>query len=179
MSDCRFRELKRSYSEMWSELESSGVGKRVARKIYVHTSALHNKMRRLVECASLVAGINSRDFNMVRFAHPEEAQVALMSYPTFFDDGFPALRASWLVCFDKRTVKHTDYSRHQSPPILHRKETFIASDHPMYEIFAALTQQAEKAGLFARTNRIGSLGAWNKLLESKQLRVEGNTLVVT
>jgi hypothetical protein len=53
-----------------------------------------------------------------------------------------------------------DYYNSENPPILHRKETFLPKEHPLYEKFARLTRQEEKHGLLDDTPTIGTRNGW-------------------
>ena len=64
-------------------------------------------------------------------------------------------------------VRERDYSGSRNPPILHRKETFLAPDHPLHAKFARLTRQEESKGLFDDTTRIGTRAGWEQALSHK------------
>jgi hypothetical protein len=79
------------------------------------------------------------------------------------------------VYLPRATYGIRDYSASANPPILHRKETFVASDYPHYEKFRALTEAEEKADLLSQTN-IGSRETWNQLLKLRGYAVTGHAL---
>lgn len=56
-----------------------------------------------------------------------------------------------------------DYSKSDNPPILHRKETFVAKDYPHHAEFYRITAHEEKFGLLSR-NDIGFRKSWQKAL---------------
>src|SRR5690606_14900665 len=64
-----------------------------------------------------------------------------------------------------------------NPPILHRKETFLPREHPQRDIFRALTEAEEAAGLYEETSTIGFKLNWERLLQAKGLGLHGHTLV--
>ncbi len=64
----------------------------------------------------------------------------------------------------------------ESPPILHRKETFLHSTHPRFEEFSALTVAEEEAGLLSRRD-IGTKKKWLDLLFTEGFEVKGHTLI--
>jgi hypothetical protein len=80
-----------------------------------------------------------------------------------------SLRSRELDCYD--------YANSRNPPILHRKETFLPSDHPLHARFARLTQQEEKHGLLDDTASIGTRGGWRHRLHEKGFMVRGHRLV--
>jgi hypothetical protein len=62
-------------------------------------------------------------------------------------------------------VVYRDYDTSENPPILHRKETFVTPDYPLYEKFAKLTHQEENWGLLDDTSTIGNPQRLAKMLE--------------
>lgn len=101
----------------------------------------------------------------------------MLSYEHFFDDPFPALQRSCVVNLQSGHVKHFRYDRSKNPPILHRKELLLPSDHPQVPLFATLTQQLEAAGLFRDVRRIGLARAWQDRLRSAGYAVRDYQLV--
>ena len=61
---------------------------------------------------------------------------------------------------DEKSVVLFDLSK--NPPILHRKELLLPSDHPQVPTFAALTQQLESLSFFQDARRIGLLREWQE-----------------
>ena len=74
-------------------------------------------------------------------------------------------------------VRERNYRRSRNPPILHRKETFLAPDHPLYAKFSRLTRQEESKGLFEETTTIGTRRGWEQVLSEKGLALRGHRLV--
>ena len=74
-------------------------------------------------------------------------------------------------------VRERDYTTSRNPPILHRKETFVASDHPLQAKFARLTRQEEAKGLYEAPIHIGTRRGWEELLSSKGLSLRGHRLI--
>ena len=64
-----------------------------------------------------------------------------------------------------------------NPPILHRKETFLQSDHPLHACFARLTAQEEKHGLLEETSTIGTREGWHGRLSAAGFTLRGHRLV--
>ncbi|NCC41201.1 MAG: DNA phosphorothioation-associated putative methyltransferase [Gammaproteobacteria bacterium] len=115
-------------------------------------------------------------FNIVRFDE-DDRSVALLNYPDFNDDPFPALKESWLVDLEKGTVSYRTYAESLNPPILHRKELMFAVDDPRREQCAALTSACESIGLFDDTRRIGYRRQWLTLIAEKGYQLQGHALV--
>ena len=74
-------------------------------------------------------------------------------------------------------VRERDYTTSRNPPILHRKETFVASDHPLHAKFARLTRQEEAKGLYEAPTHIGTRRGWEELLSTKGLSLRGHRLI--
>jgi DNA phosphorothioation-associated putative methyltransferase len=64
-----------------------------------------------------------------------------------------------------------------NPPILHRKETFLLPDHPLYARFARLTAQEEKHGLLDDSATIGTRDGWEARLAAAGFALRGHRLV--
>jgi hypothetical protein len=76
-----------------------------------------------------------------------------------------------------RELECYDYSASENPPILHRKDTFLAADHPLYEKFARLTQPEERHGLLDETLTIGTRAGWEARLAESVFRLAGHRLM--
>lgn len=70
-----------------------------------------------------------------------------------------------------------DYTDRENPPILHRKESFLAPDHPLHERFARLTQQEERLGLLDDSSAIGTKKGWEERLETHGFAIRGHRVV--
>ncbi|MBY0332885.1 MAG: DNA phosphorothioation-associated putative methyltransferase [Acetobacteraceae bacterium] len=147
-------------------------GKRVGGAVYLHTSALDDETRLVVERA--VALADGFEWNVAKLA---PGSVSLLLYEDFDAAAFPALLASLKVDLETGKSAATDYRKRENPPILHRKETLLPADDPRRPRFAALTRSAEEHGLFAEPTKIGTRRQWTDLLASKGLRVEGHSIV--
>ncbi len=158
----------------------SAIGKHVAGKHYAHISVLPLLSERdqvLTREAINISGLApDRDFNVIRVTDDGD-EVALLAYPGFFQEPFPALAASWRFDPASKRLMFRDYSQSLNPPILHRKELLIAPDHPDHARFAALTGAAEALGLFDDPIRIGYRTSWIELIRSKGYELQGEELV--
>ncbi len=154
-------------------------GKHLPDAVYVHASTmphLASDLRDLVTEALAHARLNLEAVDVIKI-HKEGRRVSLLAYPTFFESGFPALEASWLVDLDTGRVTTRRYDATANPPILHRKETLLHTSHPKREAFEALTRAAEELGLFENAHEIGHQDGWTARLERIGVRVRGNGLV--
>jgi DNA phosphorothioation-associated putative methyltransferase len=89
----------------------------------------------------------------------------------------PALLRSVKLSLRTREIDCFDYAAGTNPPILHRKETFLASDHPLHAKFARLTQQEEKHGLLDDSSAIGTREGWSSRLAERGFALKGHRLV--
>jgi len=155
------------------------IGKRIRKHWYIHVDSLPHfepTWRKCCETAARLSNVEGK-FNVIRIDVKDGASIALMSYPDFFDDPFPALHESWLVNLKTETVQHRSYTQSNNPPILHRKELLLPPDHSRREEFESLTQMAESIGLFDTPTKIGYRKQWLALIESKGYWIEGHTLI--
>ncbi len=77
----------------------------------------------------------------------DEPKISYLCYPRFDRDAHPALAESVSVHLQTFAVRTRRYDQSPNPPILHRKECFLANDHPRHALFAKLTRAEERAGL--------------------------------
>ena len=107
--------------------------------------------------------------------HRLKPQVSYLIYPKFDRDPHPALQASVIVRLGRLDVDYRSFIDTDNPPILHRKELFVAEDYPGYAKFKKLTTQEERAGLLSRPG-IGTKLDWQKTLESAGYLLRGHRL---
>ncbi len=156
-------------------------GKRVGDAVYMHVSLLQEQsgaVRDLVMAsATLAPGADGR-FSVVRIAL-RRPEIGLLDYPRFFDEPFPLLRASWLVDLEAGRVSSIDFSARDNPPILHRKELLLPTQHADRARFASLTAALEDYGAFEHSaHTIGQRLQWESALASLGLKVENHQVVV-
>ena len=158
--------------------KSSKVGKLTPSAIYVHESALHSlpPLLRLYEgCARGYIG-RVDGANLIKL-HTGEPRVSYLSYPDFDSDPHPALAEGLIVHLQTFRVRERDYRGSRNPPILHRKETFVATDYPLHAKFSRLTRQEEAKGLYEHPSRIGTRRGWEEVLNAKGLHLRGHRLL--
>lgn len=159
-------------------VNAAPAGKRTPTALYVHVSALDRlaPLLRVREgCARALLGTVS-EATLVKF-HLDRPVVSYLDYPDFESNAHPALRSGYVVRLDDLSADFRDYRRHDNPPILHRKELFVAADHPLRDRFARLTRQEAKAGMYASPERIGTRRGWQQMLDDHQLAIAGHRLV--
>ena len=156
----------------------SGVGKRTPSAIYVHESAIDSlpPLLRLYEgCARRYIG-RVENANVFKL-HTAEPMISYLTYPEFDADPHPTLKESLTVHLQTFRVRERDYRGSKNPPILHRKETFISTDHPLHGKFLRLTRQEEAKGLYEDKTRIGTRDGWMQALSGKGLQLRGHRLI--
>lgn len=158
--------------------KESTIGKLTSEALYVHVTALPRltPLLRVYEgCGRALAGIV--DHATIIKLNRTEPKISYLSYPDFDRDPHPALATSIRADLKRLHLKFRDFRESSNPPILHRKETFVAPDYPGRDKFARLTAQEKKHGLFAQPGAIGTRDRWMELVESKGLRFRGHRLV--
>ena len=128
-----------------------------------------------VERAELAAKPDPR-WNLLKL-HTDQIAVSFLFYPDFDNDPHPALAEATKINLNTGAVVKTDYRQRSNPPILHRKETFLAPGHPQAMEYAALTEAEEQAGLYRDPSRIGLRLHWHTLLKRLRLFYDGHRLI--
>ena len=155
----------------------SPIGKQTPDALYVHISALPllSPVLRVYEgCARAYIG-TIEGANIVKL-HQGKPQVSYLYYPDFESDPHPALAASLVVPLRTFQIHYREYVNSTNPFILHRKETFIAPDHPLRSEFACLTEQEESYNLYERPELIGTREGWQKVLDERGVHHVGHKL---
>ena len=68
------------------------------------------------------------------------------------------------------------YRRRGNPPILHRKELLLPTGHPKRDVYAGLTADLERHGLFQDRRNIGTRRTWEQRLRVAGIEVAENTV---
>ena len=158
--------------------QRSSIGKITPSAIYVHESALDrlSPLLRLYEgCARRYIG-RVEEGNIIKL-HVLEPMVSYLTYPKFESDPHPALAQALTVHLQTFRLRQRDYRTSRNPPILHRKEAFLAEDHALHAKFSRLTQQEESKGLFENSSRIGTQFGWEERLRERGVTLKGHRVV--
>ena len=171
----------KSWHEFAAACKRSRAGKRLSDAFYVHLSALtvldpllqayERRSRRIATTAAPLEGAT-----LVKF-YTDRLQVSYLFYPDFDIEPHPALAGSLIVDLESECARYQDYSQSQNPPILHRKETFVTTDYPHYQAFAALTHQEDAIGLLKNPSAIGTRQKWAQRLAERQVELQGHRLI--
>jgi DNA phosphorothioation-associated putative methyltransferase len=157
---------------------SAPVGKLTPTALYVHESALADltPVLRVYEgCASRYLG-SVRGANIIKL-HRDGVTVSYLSYPRFEQDPHPALAAALTLPLQTFRVTYRDFRDSENPPVLHRKEQFLGTEHPLRAKFARLTAQEERLGLYEMPELIGTLAGWRQALEANSVVMRGHRAV--
>lgn len=156
----------------------SSVGKQTPDALYLHLSALTllPPVLRVYEgCARAYIG-TVEGANVVKLSQAKP-QVSYLYYPDFESDPHPALAASLVVPLNTFHIDYREYKDSKNPFILHRKETFLAPDHPLRPKFARLTHQEERYNLYDKPELIGTREGWQRVLDEKEVYIAGHRLL--
>ena len=157
--------------------QKSPIGKGLPKAFYLHESALSALDDRLQALEQHTRRIlpQGLPFTLVKF-HFDQPKISYLYYPDFDTDPHPLLRASTIVDWQADTLETRDYSDAPNPPLLHRKETFVAPDYPHYPRFAHLTQQQVAMGLLDNSREIGTHLNWERRLSQQGLEIHNHAL---
>lgn len=157
---------------------ASTVGKLTVEALYVHTSALPGlpPVLRVYEgCGRALAGTVD-EANVLKL-HRQKAQVSYLAYPGFDREAHPALATVVVARLGKLDLTFRDFRESANPPVLHRKECFVAPDYGGRDKFERLTRQEERAGLLDDSSSIGLADGWDARLRTAGYRISGHRLV--
>lgn len=144
--------------------QNSSIGKLLPNALYVHVSAIE-RLDPLLQDYERQGRVTDKlaGATLVKFAL-DRPKISYLFYPDFDRDPHPSLHRSLVVDMASFEVKELDYADAANPPILHRKEIFVAADYPLYQTFAHLTHCEETLGLLDNARAIGTRQGWQQRL---------------
>ncbi|OKH19841.1 DNA phosphorothioation-associated methyltransferase [Hydrococcus rivularis NIES-593] len=157
--------------------QNSSIGKRLPNALYVHISALTSldaplqDYERQARVTDKIEGAT-----LIKFS-TDKPKISYLFYPDFDRDPHPALQFSVVVDMETLRASYWDYAASDNPPILHRKETFVASDYPLYQEFTQLTDWEEKLGLLDNSRFVGTRLEWQQRLDNYRIAFDGHRLI--
>ena len=157
-------------------VEAQSIGKKLPQAVYLHKSALGDISTELSAFAIKLAKIFKLDqsqWDIVKF-YRKDFKVSYLSYPTFLEHPYPALKASVVIDLLSKKSSKSSYEKSVNPPILHRRETFVSSSDPSYDHYLSFTTEGEKIGLYENTQRIGFQNNWHLLIKRKGYALDEN-----
>jgi DNA phosphorothioation-associated putative methyltransferase len=158
--------------------QRSAVGKLLPDDLYVHTSAvsaLEPLLRVYEGCGRAYLG-EIEGANLIKI-HRRSGKLSYLVYPAFDTDPHPDLLRCVRLCLRSRQITCYDDSDSANPPVLHRKECFLAADHPLRSKFARLTAQEEAHGLLDDPAGIGTRDGWVQRLTERGWALRGHRLM--
>ena len=156
----------------------AGVGKLLPHALYVHYTAVGHlpPVLRVYEgCARQLAGAVD-GLTLVKLFR-RRPRVSYLAYDDFDRVAHPALKSTVVADLKGLDLHHRDYTRSANPPVLHRKELFVAADHPARERFARLTAREDRLGLLDATSEIGTRAGWLAVLARRGVSIRGHRVV--
>jgi DNA phosphorothioation-associated putative methyltransferase len=157
------------FTEFQDLVKAVKFGKQLPQAVYIHQTAislLPENLRELVHCVTKTLKIKTNQWHLLKL-YKRDFKLTLLSYPTFFDEPYPPLHRSFTIDLTKVTVRKANYSKSENPPILHRRETFVAPNHPQKVFFNSFTKEGEAIGLYDNTRVIGFKQSWERLIKRK------------
>jgi DNA phosphorothioation-associated putative methyltransferase len=158
--------------------QNSKIGKLLPGALYIHTKALKaiNPILQQYEKEARALAEDITEATLVKFAL-DKPKVSYLFYPDFDLAPHPKLQKSLIVDFTNKQVLQRQYQHSENPPILHRKETFVTADYPLYQEFAQLTKEEVALGLLDNSRFIGMWQQWQQLLADHGLDFEGHHII--
>jgi DNA phosphorothioation-associated putative methyltransferase len=156
----------------------SPIGKLLPDDLYVHRSAvdLLEPLLRIYEGCGRAYLVEVEGANIIKI-HRRSGKLSYLVYPGFETDPHPPLVRSIRLCLRTRQLDCRDDTTSSNPPILHRKETFLAPDHPLHERFCRLTKQEEDRDLLSDTATIGNRVGWEVRLRTRGYTLRGHRVI--
>ncbi|MEL6249680.1 MAG: DNA phosphorothioation-associated putative methyltransferase [Cyanobacteria bacterium J06627_15] len=165
------------HAHVVQQCQQSRVGKCLPGALYVHRDAIAHLPKTLQQYEQAARSHLTPDilYTLVKF-HLDQPVLSYLYYPDFDHEAHPALHTSTQVNLRTGKRHYRDYSQTLNPPVLHRKETFLAPDDLRYPTFARLTRQQEAFGLLDNARAIGTQRGWTARLAQHRLVVHGHAL---
>ena len=154
------------------------VGKLLPDALYVHHTAIGHlpPLLRVYEgCGRQLAG-EVTGLTLVKLSR-RRPRVSYLVYESFDRVAHPALQTSIVADLESLRLHHRDYTRSANPPVLHRKERFVAEDYPARPRFARLTAREERLGLLDATTTIGTRDGWSRALSDHRVTIRGHRIL--
>ena len=156
----------KQYKELVAELT---LGKKLPDAVYIHKSQLRQlpiELGLLSIKSAEAFKITPRSWNIIKF-QKRDFKISYLNYPDFDKYAYPSLKSSRTIDLTKYGMKPSDYSKSKNPPILHRKETFVADDYKHSNLFREITAEGEAIGLYENVRSIGFKNNWERLISNK------------
>ncbi|PSB29143.1 DNA phosphorothioation-associated putative methyltransferase [Stenomitos frigidus] len=169
--------IEQQFADMVACCDRSSIGKRLLGAFYIHISALPSLDSTLQTYEQLARRYLQEPIapTLIKFS-TAQPKISYLLYPDCEIDPHPALEQSIQVDLSTGLVSSRDYRDTDNPPVLHRKENFIAPSHPHYSEFAALTRQQDRLGLLNNSRELGTRFGWQQRLAAHHVELHGHRL---
>lgn len=157
------------FTSYQDHVKGIAIGKHLPAAIYIHQSALEHLPEELSSLVLKVAKalkININQWQLLKL-YKRDFKITLLCYPSFCEEPYPPLNKSHTIDLSKLSVREANYTKSENPPILHRRETFVAPGHPQIDFFKTYTKEGEDIGLYENTRIIGFKQSWERLIKRK------------
>lgn len=164
--------------QIGTAVTAAPIGKLLPTALYVHVDALAELpvLLRLYEGCGRAALGTVDGATLVKLRR-DEPKLSYLCYPGFERAAHPALAESVSMHLQTFKVRTRSYLASSNPPVLHRKETFLPSSHPLRSRFERLTRAEERVGLLTDTSRIGNRLGWQTVLDEVGVDIIGHRVV--
>ena len=155
----------------------ASVGKLLPDALYVHHTALEylSPVLRVYEgCGRQLAGA-VHGLTLVKLFR-RRARVSYLAYEDFDRVAHPALRSAVVADLNRLDLHFHDYLHSSNPPVLHRKELFVADDYPARQLFARLSAREDRLGLLSDSSTIGTRNGWLAVLSKGGVSIHGHRI---
>ena len=155
------------------------MGRLVDNGLLIHRSALDElePLLRIYEgCARSWIG-DIEGANIIKL-HRYSGKVTYLVCPEFEKAPHPVLLRRVKLSMRARDLYCVDYSQSDDPPLLHRKDEYLPTDHPLKKKFATLTKQEDRRGLLNDLESVRTREQWASKLHDAGFRLAGHRLVL-
>ena len=129
-----------------------------------------------LDCRFRIGRIEIEEANILKL-HRFSGKISYLAYPDFETDPHPALATCVKLNMRSRQIDFYDYRPSENPPVLHRKETFLAPTYKLFAKFDRLTKQEKQHGLLDDSATIGTRNGWQARLLERGFRLAGHRVV--
>ncbi len=144
-------------------------GKHLPDAVYMHKklfSAVAPELNAFLRVMLRTHKLKKKSWNVVKL-NKRSYKISILNYPDFDTYAYPSLHQSFTIDVTNLNFRKADYSKSDNPPILHRKETLVADEYKLFDLFQEITKEGEAIGLYENTRSIGFKNNWNRLIKSK------------
>nr|BDD46374.1 hypothetical protein 3 [Halieaceae bacterium] len=161
------------FEEYQAAVESINFGKKLPTATYMHRSMLA-QLPDVLGCylarVLKASKIPDAAFNIVKLSRTD-FRVSLLNYPAFDVHPYPELLQSFTLDLEKKSLRKASYKDSINPPILHRRELFVAHDHPDRAAYIEFTREGDAIGAYENSRGIGTRQGWIAALRRLGYRI--------